>query len=254
MALLRTNGRANKPMFYISLIDQYHGLSSRGVDVRAAYQSGLSRKSYKGMKEEALRTYTAKYQEAIRKGLGVGVADNYNKQYYVSKVDAKQQGLQNENRCVAALSVIPDHLEIKAGNRDLDSLPRPDALRPFIPAAMEAIRKAIIQRRTPGSDPNDWKFYEGAQVTEHKVYCVPLKMPPEVVQEREMPPHDIGLTNFRPLFIHASNPASNKGCFEMIQDLYEAFGPMYRNGHYIPLRFDVNIYNMFLRVLSLFSF
>lgn len=239
-------------MFYMSLIDHYHGLSNRGVETRSRYKSGLTRVSFNAKKGEALRNYIANYQESIRKGLAVGAGDNYNQQYYVSKVDANQQGLQNENRCVGALSIIPEHLELKGGNRDLDSLPRPHILRTFTNDAMDAITKALNQRRTSESLPNEWKFYDGAEVTEQKVYCVPLKMPQEVVEERHMPRHEIGLTNFRPLFVHSSNPAGYKGLFEMIHRLYEAFGEMYRNGHYIPLRFDINIYNMFLRV-SLFS-
>jgi len=252
MALMRTNGKAQKPLFYMSLIDEYHGLSNRGVATRAAYKTGLSRRSYKTCKEEALRNSRVHIDDALSKGLAVGVADNYNKQYFVNKVDAKQRGLQNENRCVAALSLVPSSLELKAGNRDLQSMPHPSVLAAFIPAAMAAIGLALEQRRTRGSSLSEWRFYDGAEVTVHDVYCVPLKTPAQVVQQRGMPAHDIGLKNFRPLFVHSANPASNKGCFEMITDLYDEFYAPWHNNHYIPLRFDINIYNMFLRVRSQF--
>ena len=250
MALMRTGGKAHKPMFYLSLIDEYHGLSNRGVDTRAAYKTGLSRRTYKKSKQETLRNYRTHIDDSIHKGLAVGVADNYNKQYFLSKVDCKQKGLQNENRCVAALSIVPSNLEIKAGNRDLESLPLPTTLSGFVPMAMSAVSLALEQRRTRGSAIGEWKYYDGAEVTTHSVYCVPLKMPGQVVQDRGMPSHDIGLINFRPLFIHSANPAANRGCFEMLTDLYDEFYAMWHNDHYIPLRFDINIYNMFLRVHS----
>ena len=116
MALMRTKGRAKKPLFYMSLIDEYHGLSNRGVATRAAYKTGLSKRTYKTCKEEAMRSYRIHIDDAIQKGLAVGVADNYNKQYFLTKVDAKEKGLQNQNRCV---SIVPSSLELKGGNRDL---------------------------------------------------------------------------------------------------------------------------------------
>ena len=253
MALLRSRGRNNQAMFYISLLDEYHGLSNRGRDTRAAYNTCLSRSAYSKRKREALNSYKVHVDLALQKGLAVGVADNYNKQYYLSKVSATQQGVQNENRCVAAISVVPHSLEIKRGNMDLDSLPPPEILRQFVIMAMSGVKAALKVQRTAGSPPNSWKYYENAEVTSNNVYCVPLKMPAHVIQERGLPLHDIGLTHFRPLFIHQSNPASNKGCFELIHDLYDAFYPMFIKNHYIPFRFDIGIYDKFLRVFSHFS-
>ena len=157
-------------------------------------------------------------------------------------------------RIAASLqSLLYPTLEIKRGNMDLDSLPPPEILRQFVIMAMSGVKAALKVQRTPGSPPNSWKYYENAEVTSNNVYCVPLKMPAHVIQERGLPLHDIELTHFRPLFIHQSNPASNKGCFELIHDLYDAFYPMFIKNHYIPFRFDIGIYDKFLRVFSHFS-
>src|SRR5690606_9980672 len=84
IALSRSNGRTNKPLFYLSLLDDYHGLSNRAVQVRAAYNTGLAKNLTKTQRHNALSDYNEKTQQALRRGLEVGVADNYNQKYWVS--------------------------------------------------------------------------------------------------------------------------------------------------------------------------
>lgn len=169
-------------MFYLSLIDDYHGLSNRGVQVRAAYNTGLAKKPYNKLKNSELEDYNDKTERALRRGLAVGVADNYNQQYWVSRVDAAQQGLQNSNRCVGAVSLVPQEIELKRDSIARNSIPPPGDLLPFLHQTLRQVENSLAINITTDTEPHDWKFYDAAEVTEQKIYCVPLKMPQEVVR------------------------------------------------------------------------
>ena len=251
MAVSRSQGRNNKPMFYLSLIDDYHGLSNRGAQVRSLYNTGLAKKPYNKLKDSALSDYNDKTQDALSKGLAVGLADNYNQQYWVSRVDATQQGLQNSNRCVGAVSLIRQDVKLNPeANKNLNSIPPTHELLTHLHEALCQVEDALESSVTENTEPSDWKFFDDAEVTRQNVHCVPLKMHDEEIKNRQLPPHDIGLTHFRPLWVLPVDPASNKGCYQMFQKLYAAFETTYNNGHYIAFRFDMNIYNMFLRVTT----
>ena len=249
-ALSRSAGKNNLPMFYMSLIDNYHGLANRAVQVRAAYNSGLALKPLKKLKERAQELRAMQTREAIQHGLVVGAADNFARQYYLSKIECKRQVVQNVNRSAAALSVVPIELDLLRGNRNLNSLPRPEVLLPFLDKALTGVQCAVRLCTSPGTQPEDWKYYDGAEVTQQGIYSVPLKMPAAEVKRRNLPPHDIGLTHFRPLWVSGSNPATNKEAYDMFHKLYETFKPALDANHYIAWRFDLAIYNKFLHVNS----
>ena len=235
-------------MFYLSLIDDYHGLSNRGVNLRASYNAGLAVRPYKRKMETALNSYQTQTEWEMSKGLAVGTADNYNQQYWLSKVDSKRQYLQNFNGSVAAVSLIPKPLDMSKGPRNLESIVPPLQYLHYLDLAMEAVNNALAITRSPGSSQDEWKFFEGAEVTEQQVHCIPLKMPKQELKRRRLPPHDIGLTHFRPLWISEANAGSNKGSYEMFHRLYQDFYVAYLAKQYIPIRFDIKIYNTFLRV------
>ena len=249
-ALSRSAGKNNIPMFYMSLIDDYHGLANRAVQVRAAYNSGLALKPLKKLKERAHELRARQTREAIQHGLVVGAADNFARQYYMSKIECKRQVVQNVNRSVAALSVVPVELNLLRGDRNLNSIPRPEVLLPFLDKAMDAVQSAVRQCTSPGTQPQEWRYFDGAEVTQHSIYSVPLKLPSAEVKQRNLPPHDIGLTHFRPLWVSAYNPATNKEAYDMFHKLYETFKPALDENHYIAWRFDLAIYNKFLHVPS----
>ena len=252
-ALSRSAGKNNLPMFYMSLIDNYHGLANRAVQVRAAYNSGLALKPLKKLKERAHELHALHTKEAIQRGLVVGAADNFARQYYMSKIECKKQVVQNVNRSVGALSVVPVDLNLLHGDRNLNSLPRPEVLLSFLDKALNAVQTTVRQCTSPGTEPEEWRYYEGAEVTQQAIYTVPLKMPTEEVKRRNLPPHDIGLTHFRPQWVSESNPATNKEAYDMFHKLYETFKPALDENHYIAWRFDLAIYNKFLHVSSLCS-
>ena len=137
-------------MFYMSLIDNYHGLANRAVQVRAAYNSGLALKPLKKLKERTHELRAMQTREAIQHGLVVGAADNFARQYYLSKIECKRQVVQNVNRSVAALSVVPVELNLLSGDRNLNS----------IPGAMDAVQSAVRQCTSPGTQPQEWKYYD----------------------------------------------------------------------------------------------
>ena len=254
LALSRSGGRNNKPMFYLTLLNDYHGLSNRGAEVHAAYHLGLPRKAYTRIKARAFDKYARATTKAVSQGQAVGVADNYNQKYWIARVDAAQQGLQNRNRSVGAVSVLPKSLASLSGNRNLQSLPKLAQLESFLNQALKHVENALESAITPDTEASDWKFFDAAEVTQQNIHCVPLKMPQEEIKRRELPPHDIGLTHFRPLWILDHDPASNRGCYQLFHRLFSAFWPSFENGHYFAFRFDINIYNMFWRVLFSFSF
>ena len=68
LALTRSRGKCNTPMFYISLVDDYFGLSNRGFVNRAACNTGLSLKAYKRLKKLKLESFQHSTEEAMRKG------------------------------------------------------------------------------------------------------------------------------------------------------------------------------------------
>jgi hypothetical protein len=241
-------------MFYLTLLNDYHGLSNRGAEVHAAYHLGLPRKAYTRIKARAFEKYARATTKAVSQGQAVGVADNYNQKYWIARVDAAQQGLQNRNRSVGAVSVLPKSLASLSGNRNLQSLPKLAQLESFLNQALKHVENALESAITPDTEASDWKFFDAAEVTQQNIHCVPLKMPQEEIKRRELPPHDIGLTHFRPLWILDHDPASNRGCYHLFHRLFSAFWPSFENGHYFAFRFDINIYNMFWRVLFSFSF
>ena len=112
-ALIMSRGKNNLPMFYMSLVDEYYGLSNAGFENRAAYKAGLPLKGYKRLKKRELEKYKAKTEAAIKTGLVIGVEDNYNKQYRVTRIDANKPGaFTNANRCVGAVSIIPANIDL----------------------------------------------------------------------------------------------------------------------------------------------
>ena len=90
LALTRTSGKSNIPMFYVSLLDDYYGLSNHGFEVRDAFKCGLSRKTYKHIQGTKFQSFQAKTEEAMKNGLVVGGADNFNQQYFTSRIDLKK--------------------------------------------------------------------------------------------------------------------------------------------------------------------
>ena len=62
LALSRSRGKTNKPLFYLSLVDDYHGLSDR-VEVRAAYNTALKRKAYNTRQKKELDLYFERTEE-----------------------------------------------------------------------------------------------------------------------------------------------------------------------------------------------
>jgi hypothetical protein len=237
-------------MFYVSLLDDYHGLTNRAFQIRASYNAGLSKKAYNRMKDLAVAEQKRKTDDAISQGLAVGFADNYNQQYWLSHVVSKLQGLQNRNRCVGALSLLPQTLNLTKDDNNLQSIPKPADLHRYINDALRNVEDALESIVSPDTDPADWKYYDAAEVTQEEIYCVPLKMPDEKVAERHLPLHDIGLTHFRPRWILCEDPAANRGSYAIFHKLYETLKPAYDNNHYMTFRFDRNIYEMFLKVSS----
>ena len=256
MALSRSAGRTKKPMFYLNLLDDYHGLSNRAVDARASYNTCLKLKHYKREKSKLIEESTAATKTAIDEGKTVAVCDNFNQRYWVSRVDAEKAGLQNRNRCAAGVSLLTRSISPNLDSAALTSLPRPELLLPFLREAMKEVELALENCVSPGTVASDFKYYEGAEVTVSGVYTVPLKLQEAIIKERGLPAHDIGLKNFKPLWIFDSDPASYRGFFGIIHRLYEDYEQAFRNGHFIMMRFDLNIYNMFLRVphSQIFSF
>ena len=184
------------------------------------------------------------------------MCDNFNQRYWVSRVDATKAGLQNRNRCAAGVSLLPRSIPQNPSSAPLKSVPHPDELSPFLRDALKEVELALENCISPGTVASDYKYYDGAEVTISEAYTVPLKLKEALIKERGLPAHDIGLKNFKTLWIFDSDPASYRGFFEMIHRLYEDYETAFENGHWIPLRFDLNIYNMFLRVFFflLFSF
>ena len=78
-------------------------------------------------------------------------------------------------------------------------------------------------------------------------------MPTEEVKRRNLPPHDIGLTHFRPLWVSASNPATNKEAYDMFHKLYETFKPAHEENNYVAWRFDLDLQQVFTCTLLCFS-
>jgi hypothetical protein len=236
-------------MFYMALLDDYHGLSNRAFEIRASYNTSLSKKSYTRLKDVTLEEYNRKTTDAIRQGLAVGICDNYNQQYFLSQVISKRHPLQNRNRCGVAVSLLgPNYRAPAQVNPNLESIPEPDELLPFLTVALRKVEDALESIISPNTLATDWKFYDNAEVTQGGMYCVPLKLPEEKAQERNFPPHDIGLTYFRPQKILCADPASKRGCYKTFQELYKIFQPAFEENQYIPFRMDRNIYDFFLRV------
>ena len=108
------------------------------------------------------------------------------------------------------------------------------------------------QCTSPGTQPQGREYYDGAEVTQQHLFC-PTQDAHRRGETTKFPPHDIGLTHFRPLWVSASNPATNKEAYDMFHKLYETFKPALDENHYIAWRFDLGIYNKFLHVSSLCS-
>ena len=118
--------------------------------------------------------------------------------------------------------------------------------------------RALVASREPGTEPADWKFYNAAEVTTMGVYTVPARMPLNEFKARQLPDHHIGLRNFRPMFVANLNPGTLTGVYATFMRLFEIMEPQYNQGHYLPWKFDVAIYNNYLKVwlgcrLSVFS-
>ena len=85
LALTRTRGRCKTPMFYISLVDDYFGLSNRGFVARAHCNMGLSLKSIITEEDQ----------------VGESEAGNW-----LTQVDATRPPLIFANRAVGGLSIL----------------------------------------------------------------------------------------------------------------------------------------------------
>ena len=119
LALTRTRGRCKTPMFYISLVDDYFGLSNRGFVARAHCNMGLSLKSFRLLKKIKLESLKQETDEKMRRGLVVGGADNFNQKYWLTQVDVTRPPLIFANRAVGGLSILPLNLEFKTGCKRL---------------------------------------------------------------------------------------------------------------------------------------
>ena len=75
-------------------------------------------------------------------------------------------------------------------------------------------------------------------------------MPLSEIKNRQYPEHHIGVKNFRPMFVDPMDPAKHEGAYRMFMRLLEILELQYNSGYYLPMRFDVNIYNFFLKVHS----
>ena len=249
-ALMRTRGKCNTPMFYISLLDDYFGLSNQGFQARDTFKTGLSLQTYKHLKEVKNQELLAKTEEAMRNGLVVGGADNFNQQYFTSKVDARKTPLVNFNGCVGGVSLVPVELKMPKVDPMLCSIVHPDHLRTFWSKLQEDCTRAIESCGPPDAPAGSFRFFDEADVNKLGIFCVPLKMPAEVRLERGYPSHTIGVKHWRPLFIGPMNPAQNEGCWRMFMKLFDEMRLVYEHDHYMVIRFDVNIYNIYLRVIS----
>ena len=254
--LIRTRGKCNNPMFYASLVDDYFGLSNQGFTARHFLNAGLSLKAYKKLKATKLETFKSKTEDAMKKGLVVGGADNFNQQYWTSKIDVSKTPLMNFNGCVGGVSLVQNAITMPKVDRNLASIVHPDTLKTFMPQLFPEVSKTLNSFRSPSSEPGSFRFFDAADVNRLGIYCVPLKMPEEERKLREYPAHSIGLRNWRPLFIGPMNPAQNEGCWRMFMRLFDEMRLVYESNHYLVMRFDVNIYNIYLRVhfLSFFLF
>ena len=248
LALTRSRGRCKTPMFYISLVDDYFGLSNRGFVARAHCNMGLSLKSFRLLKKIKLETLKQETDEKMHKGLVVGGADNFNQKYWLTHVDVTKVPLVLANRAVGGLSILPRNLDFKAGGAILESLPRPSKLQKYTDYIIKAANRALVASREPGTELADWKFYNAAEVTTMGVYTVPARMPLNEFKARQLPDHHIGLRNFRPMFVANVNPGTLTGVYATFMRLFEIMEPQYNQGHYLPWKFDVAIYNNYLKV------
>jgi len=189
----------------------------------------------------------------LRKGQVVGGADNFNQQYWITRVDASKPPLINANRAVGGLSILPREVDLKGINRGLDSIPRPKVLKKkkHVNTIIDRANKALSFARDPGTNPAHWKFFDSAEVTTLGVYTVPLKMPAQDFKERGLKEHHTGVKFFRPAFAVNEDPAQIAGSYAIFMRLYDEMRLQYESGHYLPWKFDVNIYNFFLKVRAL---
>ena len=248
LLLIRSRGKTNTPMFYMSLFDDYFGLSNRGFENRHVYNAGLSHKCYKRLKQKALNEYKAETDEAVAKGLVVAQGDNFNQKFWTTRVDATRDLQRNANRCVAGVSKIPQQVDMAKYNRNVESLPDPSSLTKLIPKMFTKIKASLQVHGKGNPTQGDWKYFDSADVTQQAIYCVPLKMAKEEKERRGLPPHHVGLKHWRPGFVGEMNPGSNVGCYAMFHKMYEQLELAYNRGHYLVMRADINIYNMFFKV------
>ena len=235
----------------MSLFDDYFGLSNRGFHNRALYNAGLSLKCYKSLKQTALDEFKAETDEAIERGLVIAHGDNFNQQFWVSRVDANRDLLTNANRCVGGLSIIPKQIDLAALDRNLQSIPKdPEQLREYLPQVFSQTKISLKIHGLRKPEAGEWFYFDKAEVTQNAIYCVPLKLPNTEKKRRELPDHHIGLKYWRPGFVADMNPGSNEGCYAMLHKIYEQLELAYNRGHYLIMRADLNIYNMFLKVKS----
>ena len=104
----------------------------------------------------ALDEYKAETDEAIERGLVVAHGDNFNQQFWVSRVDANRDLLTNANRCVGGMSIIPKQIDLAALDRNLQSIPKdPEQLRKHLPQVFSQTKASLMGYASPkqGSGP-----------------------------------------------------------------------------------------------------
>ena len=209
---------------------------------------GLSLKSFRLLKKIKLESLKQETDDKMRRGLAVGGADNFNQKYWLTQVDVTRPPVIYANRAVGGVSLLPLNLELKRAGPVIDSIPRPSVLKKYMDQIIIRTNRALVASSEPQTTLADWKFFNAAEVTTLGIYTIPSRMPKAVFDERKLPAHHIGLKYFRPLFVEPVNTQTLTGVYATMMRLYSTMEPQYMQGHYLPLKFDVSIYNSFLRV------
>lgn len=247
-------GRSQKntsQLFYISLLNEWRGLSVKGMDPAGKMGTMLASRTYRRHKNLALRVQARQVEGIIRQTSCIFWFDNFNKFFRRFVLAIPIGPYQQVSWTPLAITKLPG-----TSARNLSHVNRADGSLKSAYPSIVFTRRTVTELMDFFEQFNDFlpaQFWQTSVATVNQVFTTPLRLPIQHTQDELRFGSETGLKYFQPVDLVPHNVQTKQGLCDMLRFVrLNHWSP----GHYMLLKLDVDLYWRVAKVtiFYLFSF
>ena len=240
LVTLKSRSQKNtSQLFFLSLIDEWRGISARGMDVNGKMGLTLTGRTYRRHKAKALIREKARVMETIQTCSCIFWVDNFNIFFKKSYLALGVGPYVNVDWTPVGISVLPNTSSLQLLHAFLPGT------RDVLPCFPEHILNAQCVREilNYASRFDNFKqafHWRTSVATQYQVFSTPLRLEGVMqTQEEIVYGSNVGLRHFHPVDLLSKNVGRTDGLCGVMRELQRNY---WLPGHYMILKVDVDLF------------